>query len=243
MATAINTIVLDLGTTAIKAAVCNKNLEFELFFSHPAPNITTNKGQYTSDTMAYLAITEDLLKQCQPYCTSQPALGLCYQRSSLLIWNSHSGLPVTPLISWQDTRGESSCKELQKHNSLIKQITGLPLTAYYFAPKVRLLLQQQPELRQGLLNQDLRLGTLDSFLIWHWTAGKHYLMDVSMAARTLLMDIHTAQWSNTLSNIFDIPLQTLPRISPSTSLDIDLINGMTLVTSVADQSAAFLASI
>jgi glycerol kinase len=243
MATALNTIVLDLGTTAIKAAVCTDNLQFETIFSLPAPKISIDQGHYVSDAMAYLATVEQLIKKCQVHCLAKPSLGLCYQRSSFLLWNRDNGLPVTPLISWQDNRGISSCKELQAHISQIRKITGLPLTAYYFAPKVRVLFQQQPELMQGLLSNHLCIGTLDSFLIWHWTAGKKYLTDASMAARTQLMDMHTGKWSNVLSDMFKIPLQFLPEICSSTGLNLQLINGTTLVTSVADQSAALLASI
>ena len=55
----------------------------------------------------------------------------------------------------------------------------------------------------GVLNKQLRIGTLDSFLIWHWTAGTHFLTDASMAARTQLMDINSGAWSKTLADIFN----------------------------------------
>ena len=243
MAATVNSIVFDLGTTAIKAAICSENQPFKRIFSQPAPKISIHNGQYVSDAMAYLATVEQLLEKCYRYCQTSPLLGLCYQRSSFVIWDSQSGLSVTPLISWQDNRGDSSCKKLQENNSLIRQLTGLPLTAYYFAPKLHALLLQQPELLQGLLNNNLCVGTLDSFLIWHWTEGNQYLTDVSMAARTQLMDIHTRQWSESLADIFKIPLQVLPEICPSNGLNIELKNGAVLMASVADQSAALLANI
>ena len=243
MAATVNTIVLDLGTTAIKAAIFSDTQQLDKIYSLSAPPITIDLGSYTSDAMAYQAIVDELMEKCLQRCAKQPRLGLCYQRSSFLFWNSHNGLPVTPLISWQDNRGETSCKDLQGHNAQIRRLTGLPLTGYYFAPKVRTMLQQQPELLQGLLNKQLRVGTLDSFLIWHWTAGKHCLTDASMAARTQLMDINIGTWSKALSNIFNIPLQVLADIYPSNGFNLPLNNGAVLGASVADQSAALLASI
>ncbi|OQK16169.1 hypothetical protein AU255_13785 [Methyloprofundus sedimenti] len=243
MAATVNTIVLDLGTTAIKAATVTDNHQLGNIFSLPAPPIAIDQGLYTSDAMAYLATVEQLLEKCLQFSRTQPDLGLCYQRSSFLFWDSHTGLPVTPLISWQDNRGAASCKDLQTHNSQIRALTGLPLTGYYLAPKARTMLQQQPELLRGLVNKQLRMGTLDSFLIWHWTTGKYYLTDASMAARTLLMDINTGLWSKTLSEIFTIPLQVLAEIYPSNGFNLPLNNGAVLRASVADQSAALLASI
>ena len=244
MATELKTIVLDLGTTAIKAAVCDNNQQLVKIYSQQAPKISIDKSFYfVSDAMDYLARVEELLEQCKCECHSSPLLGICYQRSSFLIWDTHSGHPVTPLISWQDLRGQSSCEELQEHNSLIRQLTGLSLTPYYFGPKLRNLLQQKPEFLHDLLNGKLCVGTLDSFLIWHWTNGKHFISDASMAARTLLMDIHAGQWSDSLTDIFDIPAQILPEICPSNNLYLELKNSTVLKASVADQSAALLSSI
>ncbi len=243
MATALNTIVLDLGTTSIKAATCVNSNQIERVFLQPAPEISVDNGHYLSDAMAYLAVVDRLLEKCQRYCQTSPILGLCFQRSSFVIWDSHSGLPVTPLISWQDNRGKASCEELQEQNGLIRQITGLPLTPYYYAPKLRTFLHQQPELRQDILNSNYLTGTLDSFLIWHWTHGKCFLTDASMAARTQLMDINKGVWSETLADIFDIPLQALPKICTSNDFNLKLKNGIVLRTCVADQSAAMLASV
>ena len=241
--TPLNSIVLDLGTTSIKAAACVNNDQIDTVFSQPAPEISINKGQFISDAMAYLAVVDQLLEKCQRYTQASPLLGICFQRSSLVIWNSHTGLPVTPLISWQDNRGKASCEELHQHNATIRHIAGIPLTPYYFAPKIRVLMQQQPNLLKGILNKDLLMGTLDSFLIWHWTAGKYYITDASMAARTLLMDIETGQWSELLTNLFNIPRQVLAKVYSSNNLDLVLSNGAILQASVADQSAAMLSSI
>ena len=173
----------------------------------------------------------------------RPPLGLCSQRSSFLIWERASGQPVTPLISWQDDRGAESCAALRDREGTIRQLTGLPLTPYYLAPKLRVLLREHPSWRERLLSGEWLLGTLDTFLIWRWTGGKQHVTDVSMAARTLLMDIHSQQWSPALCELFGIPLQVLPQIRPSTGLNLRLQNGLILQASVGDQSAALVASI
>lgn len=237
------TIALDLGTTSIKAGLLDDNGELIRIISRPAPEITVNVGHYESDALAYLAAANRLLEECIAYADSNPSLGLCCQRSSFLIWDQAGGTPVTRLISWQDNRGAVSCAALQSEEAMIRKLTGLRLTPYYFAPKVRLLLQENPEWRAGLEQGDLLIGTLDSFLIWHWSDGCHYQTDVSMAARTLLMDIRSRQWSQTLCELFDIPLQILPKILPSSGLNLPLNNGCILQASVADQSAALIASV
>jgi glycerol kinase len=173
----------------------------------------------------------------------RPPLGLCSQRSSFLIWDRASGQPVTPLVSWQDDRGAESCAALRDREDTIRQLTGLPLTPHYLAPKLRVLLREHPAWRERLLGGDWLVGTLEAFLIWRWTEGREYVTDVSMAARTLLMDVHTRQWSPVLCGLFDIPQSALPQIKPSSALDIRLRTGLLLQASVGDQSAALIASI
>lgn len=238
-----STIALDLGSTAIKAGILADSGEFAAVLSRPAPTTTGENGICESDALAYLTTATELLDQCLADADGNARLGLSCQRSSFLLWDKISGLPVTPLISWQDTRGEASCKTLRSQEPLIKDLTGLRLTPYYFAPKLRILLEDRPALREGLELGELIVGTLDCFLIYHWSGGNRHQTDVSMAARTLLMDVRQTAWSPVLCDLFGIPLNWLPAITPSSGLNLMLNNGCTLQADIADQSAALIASI
>ncbi len=239
----IDAVALDLGTTAIKAGLLSQDGTLSGIISKSAPEISVDGGHYESDASAYAEAADAVLAACLAQTGARPPLGLCSQRSSFLIWERASGRPVTPLISWQDDRGADSCSALRHQEGAIRDLSGLPLTPYYLAPKLSMLLRQHPSWRERLLCRDWLLGTLDTFLIWRWTGGKHHLTDVSMAARTLLMDIHTRRWSLELCDLFDIPQQVLPQIRPSTGLGVRLDNGLFLQASVGDQSAALVSGI
>ena len=239
----ISAIALDLGSTSIKAGLLQDDGSLSGIVSLAVPAVFSNQGRYESDALAYADIADQALASCLSHTTALPVLGLCSQRSSFLIWEKASGKPLTPLISWQDNRGAQSCVALQSHEALITTLTGLRLTPYFFAPKLRVVLQENPHWRARLMSAELLVGTLDTFLIWRWTGGQRYVTDASMAARTLLMDIHTQQWSPKLCDLFDIPLEILPEIKSSSALNIRLNNGLTLQTSLGDQSSALLASV
>jgi glycerol kinase len=236
-------IALDLGTTAIKAGLLSADGTLGGVVARAAPEVAVDGGRYESDALAYAATAEAVLSECLAQTTMRPPFGLCSQRSSFLIWERATGQPVTPLISWQDGRGAESCKVLRGKESVIRDLAGLPLAAYYLAPKLRVLLRAHPSWRERLVSGEWLLGTLDAFLIWRWTGGRHHLTDASMAARTLLMDIHSLQWSPVLCELFDVPRQVLPEIRPSTGWALQLENGLTLQASLSDQSAALVASI
>lgn len=235
-------IGLDLGTTAIKAGLLSCDGAIENLVSIPAPQIATAGQHSESDALAYAGAAERALAACNPDRLALP-LGLSCQRSSFLLWEQASGRPVTPMISWQDTRGAASCKALSVQGEFIRESAGLPLTPYYFAPKLRQLLLDNPDWLSRLECGEWRAGTLDAFLVARWSDGRESCTDASMAARTLLMDIRTRQWSATLCGLFGIPMQCLPRIVPSENIGLRLDNGHTLQASLADQSAAILATL
>jgi len=239
----ISSIALDLGTTSIKAGLLDRDGELGNIISHSAPRIIVTGGHYESDALAYAVIAEQVLYECITHAGDCTSLGLCSQRSSFLVWEQATGQPLTPLISWQDNRGAASCEALRASEKSIRVLTGLPLTPYYFAPKLRVVLQDNPEWLARLERGELRAGTLDKFLIWRWTSGRYFMTDASMAARTLLMDIRKQLWSPQLCELFCIPLIILPEIKPSAGMNITLDNGLILQASVGDQSAALIASV
>jgi len=236
-------IALDLGTTSIKAGLLSKEGALAGIVARVVPEVTAEGGRYESDALAYAEAADAVLAECLAQTTVHPPLGLCSQRSSFLIWERATGRPVTPLISWQDDRGAESCAALRDREGAIRDLAGLPLAPYYLAPKLRVLLHENPSWRERLSGGEWLLGTLDTFLIWRWTGGRHHLTDASMAARTLLMDIRSQQWSPLLCELFDVPRQILPEIRPSAGWALQLMNGLTLQASISDQSAALIASI
>ncbi len=239
----IAAIALDLGSTAIKAGLLRNEGTLSNIVSSPAPAPVISGERYESDALAYAITAEKVLAQCLAQTHGLPPLGLCSQRSSFLIWETANGRPLTPLISWQDTRGAASCAALRGREMSIRELSGLRLTPYYFAPKLRVLLQQHPHWRERLERGEYLVGTLDTFLIWRWTGGKRHVTDASMAARTLLMDIRHQRWSSALCELFGIPLAILPQIEPSVGLGIRLDSGLLLQASLGDQSAAFYACV
>ena len=64
-------------------------------------------------------------------------------------------------------------------------------------------------------NQDLALGTIDSWLVWCLTGGRVHATDSSNASRTMLYDIGRLAWSEELCSKFGVPIASLPRVMPS----------------------------
>ena len=143
------------------------------------------------------------------------AAGLATQRSSVVCWDKRTGHGLSPVLSWQDRRNARLVDQLQPHASAIRAQTGLPLSAHYGASKLRWCLEQLEAVRDARQRQRLAIGPIASFLAYSLAEERPYVVDPSTASRTQLWDLASREWSPSLSRLFGVPLELLPRCVPS----------------------------
>lgn len=164
-------------------------------------------------------------------------IGLSCQRSSCLAWNASTGEPLSPVLSWRDTRGSALVDRLSAKAAMIFEFTGLPLTAYYAASKLRWLRDNLPAARR----RDTVLGTLSSFLCHRLTGAPAPLIDHTNAGRTQLMAVRPLAWDRELLGLYGLGDTRLPEIVPTIYNygGIDTAAGKApLLASLGDQQAA-----
>ncbi len=147
------------------------------------------------------------------------AIGITNQRETTVVWDRRTGEPIHRAIVWQDRRAEPTCADLREQGlepEILKR-TGLRVDAYFSATKLKWILDHVPGARARAQAGDLLFGTVDSWLIWNLTGGRHHLTDVSNAARTMLMDVHTNAWDPELLDWLDVPARMMPGILPSSA--------------------------
>lgn len=138
-------------------------------------------------------------------------LGLSCQRSTCLAWSESTGASLTPVISWRDTRGNDLIESIKDQGPVIHRLSGLPLTPYYSASKLRWIRDNLAAAKQP----DAVFGALSSFLIRQLTGNKEDVIDHTHAARTQLMNIKTLGWDEELLRLFGLTRLRLPKIVPS----------------------------
>lgn len=148
------------------------------------------------------------------------AIGIANQRETTVIWNRHTGKPIHHAIVWQDRRTTAICDDLKKEGyaDYVRQNTGLVIDAYFSGTKIKWLLDHVPQARQQAEQGDLCFGTIDTWLLWQLSGGKIHATDYSNASRTLLYNIQSLQWDDTLLAALDIPKSILPQVVPSSGI-------------------------
>ena len=146
------------------------------------------------------------------------AIGVTNQRETVVAWDSQTGVALHRAIVWQDTRTANFLNELDPAvKQVLIQKTGLAIAPYFSASKIHWLLNNVAEVRDALVVGRLRVGTIDSWLMWNLTNGLH-ITDVTNASRTMLMNLKTLDWDQELLDLFEIPRDILPEIRSSSEV-------------------------
>lgn len=173
------------------------------------------------------------------------AVGITNQRETALLWDRDTGEPVCNAIVWQDRRTAPFCDGLRMEGceNLIRERTGLVVDAYFSASKITWMLDNIPGVRERAIRGELAFGTIDTWLVWKLTSRRHHVTDVSNAARTQLLNIHTGQWDEELLELFRIPSSILPEVRSSSEhfgdiVGVEGLDQIPIMGIAGDQQAA-----
>lgn len=140
--------------------------------------------------------------------------GLAVQRSTVVFLDRRSLQPVSTAPSWMDGRAAGSIAPLQPRQAEVHAKTGLYLTPYYSAPKIRWYLDYDPKVKAAADAGMLMAVPVSSFIASR-LAGAAPGADPSCAQRMLLMDLDTQSWDPALLSMFGLDAGMLPVIRPT----------------------------
>ncbi|XP_049622705.1 glycerol kinase isoform X2 [Suncus etruscus] len=179
------------------------------------------------------------------------AIGVSNQRETTVVWDKVTGEPLYNAVVWLDLRTQSTVESLSKripgNNNFVKSKTGLPLSTYFSAVKLRWLLDNVETIQKAVQEDRALFGTIDSWLIWCLTGGVKggvHCTDVTNASRTMLFNIHSLEWDKELCEFFGVPLKILPNVRSSSEIyglmKAGALEGVPISGCLGDQSAALV---
>ncbi len=240
-------VAIDQGTTSTRAIVFDASLspiavsQQEFRQIYPAPGLVEHDPEEIWTSV--LATVRDATAKAKLQAKDIAGIGITNQRETTVVWDRATGKPVHNAIVWQDRRTADMCEILRRggHESDISERTGLLLDPYFSATKIAWILRHVEGARALAEAGKLAFGTIDTFLLWRLTGGKVHATDATNAARTLLLDIRSGEWSPDLAKRFEVPLSLLPQVRDCAA-DFgvtDLFGGPIRILGIAgDQQAA-----
>ncbi|RMF07234.1 MAG: glycerol kinase, partial [Alphaproteobacteria bacterium] len=209
-------LAIDQGTTSTRALLFDRELKVAALSQQEFPQYYPRSGWVEHDAEdlweTTLATCREALAQARAEARDIAAIGITNQRETTLIWERDSGRPIHRAIVWQDRRTAQRCAKLRDdgHEAEITRKTGLLPDPYFSATKAAWILDHVEGAREAAESGALAFGTVDSFLLWRLTGGRHHASDATNASRTLLYDIHAGRWDEALCAMTGVPRALLP---------------------------------
>ena len=243
-------IGIDQSTQGTKALLLDCAGKFIGRADRPHRQIVSDAGWISHDgeeiyRNTVLAV-DDLLKKNGICGDAIAAIGICNQRETTIAWDRVSGKPIADAVVWQCSRAKEITASLGANGfgDLVRSHTGIPLSPYFPAAKMRWLLDNVADAADKAKAGDLCMGTMDTWLVYRLTGGKSFKTDWSNASRTQLLDISALSWDERICGVFGIPLRCLAEIVDSdscfgwTTLDGLLENPVPIRAVMGDSHAA-----
>lgn len=214
---------IDQGTTSSRAILFNREGSIVAVSQKEFEQIYPKPGWVEHDPLeiwsSQVSVVTEAIAKAGLNSIDIHAIGITNQRETTVVWDKETGLPIYNAIVWQDRRTSDYCDSIRtEHGDMIRQKTGLIIDSYFSATKVRWILENVPGARLKAMQGKLLFGTVDSWLIWKLSGSATHVTDVSNASRTMLFDINTLEWDQTLLEIFDIPMNMLPEVKSSSEV-------------------------
>ncbi|MGN0340461.1 MAG: glycerol kinase GlpK [Lachnospira sp.] len=242
-------MALDQGTTSSRCILFDKTGKICSMAQKEFTQIYPEPGWVEHSPMeiwsSQLAVGIEAMAMLGVRAEDIAGIGITNQRETTVVWNKYTGEPVFNAICWQ-CRRTADYIDMLKSDGLeeyVKETTGLVPDAYFSGSKIAWILDNVDGARTMAENGELLFGTVDTWLIWRLTGGRVHVTDYTNASRTMLYNIHSLEWDKKMLDYFNIPVNMLPEVKPSSCIygytDPSVFGGSIPICGAAgDQQAA-----
>jgi glycerol kinase len=240
-------LAIDQGTTNTKGVLVGRSGAPVFRTSSPVSMIVTAQDFVEQDLFHLRESMLKVIAECRSFASQSgdaiEALAISNQRETAAAWNAETGEPAGHAVGWQCGRSVEICNLLAARAEVIRSRTGLPLAPLISAGKWRWMLENDASVQSLAARGTLKLGTIDSWLIYRLTQGAVHVTDLTNASRTGLLNLGTLQWDRDLLELFGIPFEAMPALHSSCGFfghcaAIAGLEGVPVLAAIGDSHAA-----
>ncbi|GDX33954.1 glycerol kinase [Actinomycetes bacterium] len=206
-------LVVDIGTSGLRAGVIRQDgsLNFLNYEScrpdTPAPGLVEFDPQKMAE--AVLRVCHATINECSK-TDKIDAVGITNQRASTVMWSKTTGKPLGPALGWQDLRTVTQCISAAAEHQI-------KLAPNQTATKAAWMIQQYVVAKNLDLN-DVRIGTVDSWIASVLSNNELHVTDSTNAGATGLCSLDATTWSDRICDLLKVDINLLPQIVKSTGI-------------------------
>ncbi|KIJ20691.1 hypothetical protein PAXINDRAFT_165576 [Paxillus involutus ATCC 200175] len=264
---------LDCGTTSVRFIIFDQFANIVAQYQSEFPQYYPNPGWHEHDPNEIHKVSEECIaKACENLENagwakeSVKVIGITNQRETAVAWHRRTGKPLCNAIVWTDSRTKNTVahfehvladtglevetgqfKKGEEGAMALRDITGLKLSTYFSAIKLRWMIDNHTEVQKAHQDDNLLFGTVESWVVYNLTGGAHggiHVGEVTNASRTLLMNLDKLEWDERLLKFFGLRKSILPKLVSSSEvygyITTGSLKGIPIGGLVGDQQGALV---
>jgi gluconokinase len=205
-------IGLDVGTTDVKAVAFGVGHDWRTLSMRQCPPLQGSGNQEVQDPAAIQKAVRGALAECASAVEGAEVLAISVGSAMHgLIGLDSDVQPLTPLITWADSRAREQARRLRNIDLDLHALTGVPV--HPMSPLVKLVWFADHE-PHTLTAVRWWAGLKELVLSW---LTDEVVTELSSASGTGLLDINTRKWSSEAIRIAGISPDQLPAIVRSSA--------------------------
>lgn len=201
---------LDIGTSGCKSTVCDERGGIRAV-SYREYNVDRQNGGHSLDACMLWDKVKEVVSQSAKEAGGEiTAMGISsFGESAVAV--DINGQPLAPVMLYTDPRGAVQSEQLAQKlgGEQIMEWTGCKPSFMYTLPKLMYIRQEQPRLYQNTY----KFLLIEDYIIFRLTGEA--VIDYSLAARTMALDIRKKSWCAPVLEAGEISSEKLSRPVPS----------------------------
>ena len=221
---------IDYGTTSVKAALFDENLQQSVCLSEDY-TLKIKDDIVEFEAVKYWDILEKLLGTVLKE-SKVDALSIDTQCDTLILTDEF-GNPVRDAIVWLDNRATKEAEIIEEHfgRQKVYEITGQPeITATWPACKLLWIKNNEPE----VWAKTKKIFLLEDYLLYKLTG--EFVTEKTLQSSSLYFDINEGKWWREILDFIGVSEEMLPKLLDSGKC-VGEYDGIKIVTSAMDQIA------
>ena len=226
----MNLMGIDMGTTSVKTAVFNEQLEEK--YRSVADYTLESKGDIIEfEAEKYWDIVSEEIDKAAAECAPE-ALAIDTQCETLIL-TDEMGNPVRKAIVWLDNRATKEAEEIEAHfgRKRVYEVTGQPeVTATWPASKLLWVKKNEPE----VWAKTKKVFLLEDYILYKLT-GK-FVTEKTLQSSTIYFDIKNNEYWGEMLDFIGADKEMFPELLDS-GICVGEYKGIKVSTSAMDQVA------
>lgn len=196
---------IDIGTTGCKLTVYSDSGEF-LYKSYAEYEASRSTSEHEIDGFVIWQAVKSIIKDTAQNIGNIDAIGVTSFGETFVLLDENDNV-LAPCMLYTDPRGTDEAASFD--SSLIMKTAGVKPHSMYSLPKLMWIKNNRPDIYE----KADKVLLFEDYIVYMLTGVRQ--IDVSLAARTMALDIKKGEWSREIFDFAGIDIEKMSKVVPS----------------------------